>query len=457
MNTRLILFAGLVLAAFSHLALAAERRPNIIVMVADDHRFDVLGVTQRELGDQANYPFLESPQLDRLAAGGVRFRNGFVVHSLCSPSRATTLTGLHTHQHGITFNEQPFVSSATWPHALADAGWVTGYFGKWHMGNQRERPGFQETATYLNQGIYDDCPFVVNGVPTPSHGWVDDISTDYAIDFIRRSKDKPFAMYLGFKSPHDNRTPAARHKQTYAGTTLQKPANWDVPPPWRKDAGWDWQKRHADRLNFFKTIAGVDDNLGRVLDVLDEHGLSEDTVVIYMGDNGYYLGEHGLGDKRTAYDESMRIPFLLRYPRQVKPSVRDELVLNLDVAATVLAACGVAPDWQQYGASLLPLVTSPPGSIPWRGSFLYQNYRDPAYPEVTFDVLGVRTRDSKYVTHPGHPEWTQLFDLKADPHEDHNLIDDPASDELRAELEAELERLKQEVDYAPPAPARRAK
>ncbi len=454
MNFRLILLSGVALVLVSQLSTAAERRPNIIVIVADDHRHDVLGIAQRELGDDANYPFFESPQLDRLAAGGVRFRNGFVVHSLCSPSRATTLSGLYTHQHLITFNEQAFVSRKTWPHALADNGWVTGYFGKWHMGNQRERPGFQQVATYINQGVYDDCPFVVNGVPTPSKGWVDDVSTDYAIDFIRRSSDTPFAMYLGFKSPHDNRTPAARHKQTYAGTTLQKPANWDVPPPWRQEAGWDWTKRHADRLNFFKTIAGVDDNIGRLLDVLDETDLADDTLIIYMGDNGYYLGEHGLGDKRTAYDESMRIPFLLRYPRKVQPAVRDELVLNLDISATVLDACGLNPDWEQYGASLMPLVTNPPGTVPWRNSFLYQNYRDPAYPEVTFDVLAVRTDDSKYVTHPGHPEWTQLFDLKSDPHEDRNLIDDPASAGLRAELQSELERLKAEIDYVPPPPGR---
>ncbi len=454
MTNRTSFLTCVALTLVSHFSHAAERPPNIIVIVADDHRHDVLGVVQHELGDAANYPFFESPQLDRLAAGGVRFRNGFVVHSLCSPSRATMLSGLHTHQHGITFNEQPFASKRTWPHTLAKKGWVTGYFGKWHMGNQRERPGFEEVATYINQGIYENCPFVVNGVPTSSEGWVDDVSTNYAIDFIRRRHDKPFAMYLGFKSPHDNRTPAERHKQTYAGTTLQKPENWDVPPPWRREAGWDWRQRHADRLNFFKTIAGVDDNIGRVLDLLDEIGIADDTLIIYMGDNGYYLGEHGLGDKRTAYDESMRIPFLLRYPRKVKPAVRDELVLNLDIPATVLDACGLQPDWEQHGLSLMPLITNAPGAVPWRSSFLYQNYQDPAYPEVTFDVLAVRTQNSKYVTHPGHPEWTQLFDLKYDPFEDHNLIDDSASAGLLAELRSELERLKAEVQYTPPAPGR---
>ncbi len=431
---------------------ADAARPNIIVIVSDDHRHDALGVVQRELGDRVNFPFFKSPQLDRLAAGGIRFRNGFVTHSLCSPSRATMLSGLHTHAHGITYNEQPFVSTDTWPHVLSANGWKTGYFGKWHMGNQRERPGFQEIATYLNQGIYIDCKFVVNGKDTPTHGWVDDVSADYAVDFIRRSKDTPFALYLGFKAPHDKRFPAERHKETYSSVTLKKPDNWNVPAPWVKDAGWDWDQRHADRITYFQTIAGMDDNVGRVLDVLDELNLAENTLILYMGDNGYYLGEHGLGDKRTAYEESMRIPYIIRYPAVFKPAVRDELVLNLDAAATILDACGLKPTWKQHGASLIPLLTNSPGSVPWRKSFLYQNYRDPAYPKVTFDVLAVRTETHKYIENDGNPEWTQLFDLTADPGENRNLSGDPGSTTVLAEMKSELERLKENVGYKPPPP-----
>ena len=440
------------LAPFSPAAGEEPRKPNIIVMVSDDHRHDALGVVQRELGGRANFPFFKSPQLDRLAAGGIRFRNGFVTHSLCSPSRATVMGGLHTHAHGITFNEQAYTSKETWPHLLAANGWNTGYFGKWHMGDQRERPGFNEVATFLNQGIYQDCKFVVSGRDTPSKGWVDDVSTDYAIEFIRRNKERPFALYLGFKAPHDKRTPAPRHRETFAGTTLRKPGNWKAPAPWIKEAGWDWDQRHADRLAYFQTLAGVDDNVGRVLDALDVHGLARDTLVIYMGDNGYYLGEHGLGDKRTAYEESIRIPFLLRYPARFKPAVRDEIALNLDVASTILDACGVKPSWNPHGTSLLPMLAAEPGEHPWRKSFLYQNYRDPAYPKVTFDVFAVRTETHKYVENDHNPEWTQVFDLMADPTEDHNLAGDPAAKELVASLKGELERLKGEVDFkAPPA------
>jgi len=436
---------------------ASTAKPNLIVIVSDDHRHDALGVVQRELGGKANFPFFQTPHLDRLATGGVRFRNGFVVHSLCSPSRATLLSGLHTHQHGITFNEAPYTAKETWPHVLAANGWRTAYFGKWHMGNQRERPGFQEVATFLNQGIYFDCPFVVNGTNTSSTGWVDDVSTDYALDFIRRSQERPFALYLGFKTPHDKRTPAPRHAKTYADVNLQKPANWNAAAPWNKDSGWDWDRRHADRLAYFQTLAGVDDNVGRVLDLLDELQLTERTLVLYLGDNGYYLGEHGLGDKRTAYEESIRIPFLLRYPRAVQPAVRDELVLNLDIAATVLAAGGLNPTWKQPGQSLLPLVAAAPGTVPWRKSFLYQNYRDPAYPDVTFDVLAVRTETHKYVENNHRPDWTQLFDLRADPTEDRNLSNDPAAAEHLAELRRELARLKEEVGYVAPPSAKMKK
>ncbi len=446
-------FLSVALASFA----PAAAKPNIIVIVSDDHRHDALGVVQRELGDHANFPFFKSPQLDRLAAGGIRFRNGFVTHSLCSPSRATLLSGLHTHQHGITFNENPFTSTETWPHLLAANGWKTGYFGKWHMGNQRERPGFQEVATFINQGIYSNCKFVVNGVDTSTTGWVDDVGTSYAIDFIRRSKDQPFALYLGFKAPHDKRSPAKRHERTFAGVTLKKPANWDQGAPWVENAGWDWDQRHADRLAYFQTLAGLDENIGRLLDTLEELKLAENTLILYMGDNGYYLGEHGLGDKRTAYEESIRIPYILRYPAAVKPSVRDELVLNLDVAATVLDACGLKPAWKQYGQSLMPLLAAAPGGISWRKSFLYQNYRDPAYPRVTFDVLAVRTATHKYVENDGNPGWTQLFDLEQDPSEDRNLATDPQSAALLASMKAELEKVKADAAYTAPPPGKPGK
>lgn len=449
------LFLTLILPLFIPVsATAAEesRKPNVLLIISDDHRHDALRVVQRELGEKANYPFFETPSLDRLASGGVRFRNAFVTHSLCSPSRATMLTGLHSNQHGITHNAQPFTSTETWPALLAKNGWATGYFGKWHMGAQRERPGFQDVATFLDQGIYENCPFVVDGKDTPTKGWVDDVTTDYAIDFIKEHKDTPFAMVVGYKTPHDKRTPPPRLVDKWQDHEFAEPESFNDVAPWRQDnPPKPWNPKNPDRLAYFQTLAGMDENIGRLLDTLDAEGMAEDTLVIYLGDNGYYLGEHGLGDKRTAYEESIRIPMLLRYPRKLpEPQVRDELVLNLDLAATILDFCGLEPNWKQSGQSMVPLLASGPGKVPWRDSFLYQNYEDPAYPKVTFDLFAVRDRTHKYVEVPQHPEWNQLFDLEKDPKEMRNLVADPANADLLAKMKAEMQKLKAEAGIEKP-------
>ncbi len=428
------------------------RKPNVLLIISDDHRHDALSVVQRELGDKANYPFFETPSLDRLASGGVRFRNAFVTHSLCSPSRATMLTGLPSNQHGITHNAQPFTSTETWPALLGKNGWATGYFGKWHMGTQRERPGFEEVATFLDQGIYENCPFVVDGKDTPTKGWVDDVTTDYAIGFIKAHKDTPFAMVVGYKTPHDKRTPPPRLAEKWQDHEFPEPESFGDVATWRKDnPPKPWTAKNPDRLAYFQTLAGMDENIGRLLDTLDAEGLADDTLVIYLGDNGYYLGEHGLSDKRTAYEESIRIPLLLRYPRQLsEPQVRDEMVLNLDLAATILDFCGLEASWTQSGQSMVPLLAARPGEVPWRDSFLYQNYEDPAYPKVTFDLFAVRDRTYKYVEVPQHPEWNQLFDLEKDPKEMRNLVADPAHKDLLAKMQAEMSKLKTEAGLKKP-------
>jgi len=434
------------LAAACANAADAPRKPNVLVIISDDHRYDALGVVQRELGEKANYPFFETPSLDRLAESGVRFRNAFVTHSLCSPSRATLLTGQPSRRHGITHNAQPFTSTDTWPALLAKNGWTTGYFGKWHMGEQRERPGFEEQATFLGQGVYEDCPFLVNGRDTATKGWVDDVTTDYAMDFIKKHRDVPFAMVVGYKTPHDKRTPPPRHADKWKDHAFPEPPSFHDVAPWRQDnPPKAWVPKSPDRLAYFQTLAGMDDNIGRLLDTLDELDLTDDTLVIYLGDNGYYLGEHGLGDKRTAYEESIRIPLLLRYPRQLPdPQMRDEMVLNLDLAATIIDLCGLAPTWEQDGRSLQPLLAAAPGTVPWRTSFVYENFEDPAYPKVTFDLAALRTTTHKYVEVPAHPEWTQLFDLRTDPLEMTNLAAEPSSAELVAKMKGELARERKE-------------
>jgi len=447
---------GLTLGALPFLvasltASAAPRQPNVIVIVTDDQRYDALGVVQREQGPQARFPFFATPNLDRLAAGGARFRQAFVTHSLCSPSRASMLTGQPTYAHGIRDNRTLFRSMATWPAALRAGGYHTAYFGKWHMGRQEDRPGFTDSFTFVDQGIYPDCRFLHNGTWVETKGWVDDVTTDRAIEYIARQGAQPFALYIGYKSPHDNRTPAPRHARLYAGVKIAEPPNYRARPPFAQGASdKPWNPALEDRLNYFRCLQGVDDNIGRLLAVLDAQGLTDDTLIIFAGDNGYYLGEHGLGDKRTAYEESIRIPLLVRYPRAVRAGlVIDAMALNIDFAATIMELTGVPLAWGQHGRSLGPLLR---GTTPadWRREFYYENYCDPEYPDVTFDLECIRTDEAKLVIYPGRPEWTQVFDLRRDPDECHNLFGEPAAAELVAELQRRMAGLRPAVKAARP-------
>lgn len=436
---------------------AAERRPNFLFIYADDQRWDAMGVVQREQGERARFPWFKSPNMDRLAAEGVRFRNAFVTLSLCAPSRASFLTGRYNHANGITNNNTPFPADAV-THAtlLRAAGYRTAYIGKWHMGNQRgQRPGFDYSASYIGLGRYNDCPFEINGVSTPTSGWVDDVCANFAIEWIKQNRDRPFSIVVGFKSPHSPRggkNLPERLRNLYAGETSRPTPNFGVLPIWRK-ADTDPAKQsqgladNAIHLDYLRHVSGADENLGRLLDTLDQLGLADDTVVVYTSDNGYYLGEHCLGDKRSLYEESLRIPMLARYPRFFgKGRVVDEMVLNIDLAPTFLDLAGVAVPKAMQGASWKELAA---GRKPahWRTSFLAEYYRELGDTPTCF---GVRTTDAKLVSYPGHPEWTEVFDLDADRYELKNLAASPSpTDQLRAELEIQVNA----VNYAVPSGA----
>ena len=311
------LAAALMLAASPFAAV--PRQPNLLLVFTDDQRWDAMSVVQREQGDRARFPWLRTPHMDRLAAEGVRFRNAFVTLPLCAPSRAVFLTGRYNHLNGIANNRTPFpADSVTHSTLLRAAGYTTGYIGKWHMGNQGgKRPGFDYSASFLGQGRYFDCAIEVNGVPTPSQGWVDDVTTDYAIRFLREHRDRPFAMMLGYKATHGPFDPPERARDRFAGEQARPVPNLASRAIYRgpADEPATAAKGGATNLGYFRCISALDDNLGRLLGALDELGLAEDTVVVFSSDNGYYLGEHGLGDKRSLYEESIRIPMLARYPR----------------------------------------------------------------------------------------------------------------------------------------------
>ena len=447
-KTLTALLAGLMLCP----AHAADRKPNFIFLIADDHRWDAMGAVQKEHGDKARYPWFETPNMDRLAAEGVRFRNAFITHSICSPGRAGFLTGQYTHVNGVMDNGTHFpVDSVTHATLLRDSGYRTAYFGKWHMHDQKgPRPGFQHSASFINQGIYKDCPFEINGVMTPTKGWVDDVTTDMAIDWLKNHGAAPFSMVIGFKSPHNRRGGAnlpERLRHLYEGKTTRKTPNCDIAtvyhaPLTEADKGRErGLSANSIHLDYLRHIKGIDENLGRVLDALDELKIADDTVVVYSSDNGYYLGERGLGDKRALYEEGLRIPFLVRYPRLFpKGALADALVINQDLAPTYLDLAGLPAHPGMHGRSFKPLAM---GEKPddWRTSFLAY-YRKELGDTPT--SRAIRTEDAKLIVYPNRPEWAEVYDLKNDPYELHRL---PADGPLGMRLAAELEKQMKAVGF----------
>jgi arylsulfatase A-like enzyme len=444
----------------------AAARPSFLFIYTDDQRWDSLAVTQREQGDRARFPWLRSPNLDRLAAEGARFRNAFVVNSLCAPSRACYLTGRYSHLNGIANNRTPFpADAATHASLLRAAGYATGYVGKWHMGSQRgPRPGFDYSASFIGQGRYEDCPFEIDGVKTDTKGWVDDVSTDFAIEFIKKNRAGPFLCVVGYKSSHGPWDPPERAKGLYAGEFSRPAASAGHRPPYLKpipperkevkqfDIKPDSERSEMHR-KYFRTLAAVDDNVGRLLKALDDLHLAESTVVVYTSDNGFYLGEHGLGDKRSAYEESIRIPLLVRAPSlAARGKVIDEMVLNIDLAPTFLDLAGVPVPAEMQGRSWKPLLAGEPAQ--WRKAFFYEYFLEAGMGPPT--VLAVRAEAAKLIKYPGHGDWTELFDLKADPYEMKNLFSDPASADLRKRMEEEYDRQASAVQFRIPEYADKA-
>ncbi len=449
-----------------------DRPPNFLFIYTDDQRFDCLGVVQEEQGEKARFPWLQTPNLDRLAAEGARFRNAFVVQSLCTPSRASFLTGTYTHTHGIFTNFTPFPENMMhFGKALTGAGYRTGYIGKWHMGRQGgKRPGFTYSASYLGQGVFQDCPFELDGVETATRGWVDDVATDYALDFIRRNQEQPFAVALGYKSGHIPCTPPERLAELYRGEHMGPAINHtDLPvylgrvhmarPEHLKTGG---NVRVEDEMEYFRTLTAIDENVGRLMEVLDELGLSRNTMVIFSSDNGYHFGEHGIGDKRSAYEVSMRVPMIIRYPGlPVNETVPEANVLNIDVAPTIMDFAGIEiPDHVQ-GRSLRPLLEGQALKI--REAFLYEyffSYTDitdyeiqTGNPPITPTIVALRTDKAKLITYPGR-DWLELFDLENDPYERDNLAGDPEHAALLARMQAALAAEKERLDFRIPEKAK---
>lgn len=466
-----------------------SERPNVLFLLSDDHGTGTMGCE--------GHPWSKTPALDRLASEGVRFANAFVTTSLCSPGRASFLTGMYARRHGVLNNETLLSEQVpSFAASLTAAGYDSMYVGKFHMGDQRTRPGFTRSASYLGQGEYYGCEFLVNGKLMRTKRWVDDVATDIALAFLREERDRPFLLCLGFKAAHGPRIVPADLETLYRDAVLPPPVNVDSEPPfprkrelrdlmnrdrvgsrtfttpedWDADPGtrrpdlWQSQMLKAtgaetlaevpnwldqDLANYYRQIHALDRNVGRVLAALDELELADHTVVVYSSDNGMQNGEHGLRFKRSAYEASLRVPLLLRYPPLTRGGVvLDQLALNIDLAPTLLDLAGVEIPPAMQGRSWRPLLA--PGAEPpeWRQAFLYEYVREWAYFNPT--VFAARTRDWKLVRYPGYPSWTELFDLRRDPHELVNLAENLEYRDKLEEMSVLLADLQSQAGPRPP-------
>lgn len=447
---------------------AMEAAPrNVVLILSDDHRYDFMGFMDRAPA------FLQTPNLDRMAAGGMHIRNAFVTTALCSPSRASILTGQYAHRHGVVDNSSSIPAGTVFfPQHLQRAGYATAYIGKWHMGedagSDRPRPGFDHWISFRGQGVYVDPTLNVNGRSAAVRGYTTDVLTDSAVSWLRRREQgggaKPFFLMLSHKATHAEFEPPARYatrydtvKIPYPPTMANTESNYRDKPRWVRAQRGSWHgvdyAYHGtlDFDDFYRsygeTLLGMDDGIGRVLDELERSGLARSTLVLYMSDNGFLLGEHGLIDKRNAYEESMRIPMIAWAPGWITPrSALDMPVRNIDIAPTVLALAGVPwPDSIPLdGHSVLgALGAGVAGQRPASAEFLYEYFWEYAFPHTptTFALRGERF---KYIYYHGIWDLSELYDLRTDTLEQVNLIGVPAYADtvraMRARLFDQLER-----------------
>lgn len=463
---------------------ATARQPNVVFILTDDQRWDTLSVLP---DSERFFPALQTPNMDRLATEGVRFANAFCTWSLCSPSRASYLSGMYPQIHGVrdNFTQYPAARLPSYHTHLKNAGYKTAYIGKWHMGegDDSHRPPFDYWASHAGQGHYDNTEFnisrAVDGTESIDsvsfnvagrrqviEGYYTHVVTDLAVDWIRSVRG-PFSLQIGHKAPHGKWIPEPKYASLYGDIQLTKPPTESLYteglPEWVKRRVATWHGIDGplyetyDYETFIKTyhqvLPSVDDSVGEIYEALRAKGELENTIFIFAGDNGFLLGEKASIDKRTAWEESIRTPLLIRYPEGLGAGkVIDEMVMNIDVAPTVLALVGVenvTPEMQ--GRSVVGLANG--DRQRWRESIYYQYNFEEQFP-YTPNVRSVRTREWKYIHYPngeGYPdtERAELYHLAVDPKEQRNLIDDPAHAEKLAELKAELRRLQEETGAIP--------
>jgi arylsulfatase A-like enzyme len=446
---------------------SAADRPNVVFILTDDQRADGMSC--------AGHDYLRTPNMDRVAAEGARFTNAFVTTSLCSPSRASILSGLYAHAHGVSNNFTDYPAGLdSYPLQLQKNGYATAYIGKWHMGEESDdaRPGFDYFVTHKGQGKYFDTEFNFGGDRGREiqQGYYTDRVTDVAVEWLQQqSSEKPFCLILGHKAPHTPFTPAPRHEGVFDHVRVGYPGSafhLDGKPDWVQQRIDTWHGIYGPIYGFRKefpnaspfdvghfsdfvkaytaSLLAVDDSVGRVYETLAQMDVLDDTVLIFTSDNGFFLGEHGMSDKRTMHEASIKVPLLVRFPEKIAAgTVMHHQVLNVDFAPTILELCGVEPMQGIHGRSWAGLLEDPDAD--WRDAWYYEYNYEKQFP-YTPNVRGIRTDEWKYVRYPhgdGSPDkhMAELYHLRSDPEEGNNLIGDPAYAQTVAQLRSRLQEL----------------
>jgi len=429
----------------SLLSLSVNAQPNILFVLVDDMRWDEYG--------KAGHAYIKTPNIDRVAAEGIMFLNAFCATPLCSPSRANFLTGQYAHTNGITDNTARDAQShqlPTFPRALDAAGYHTAFFGKWHMGNDDSpRPGFDHWVAMQGQGEAIDPPLNIDGERKKFSGYVTDILTDQALEFIRQNQNAPFLVYLSHKALHPNLLqrndgsivnigeggfiPADRHKGMYGSAVFKRRPNYGIVPadkpalmrkigelPLLGPATATSEQTIRERSEM---LMAVDESLGKIMDLLASLGQLDNTIVVFTSDHGYWYGEHGLNDeRRLAYEESIRIPLLIRYPKTIKPgSTSGLMVQSIDLAPTLLEMTSTPTTNRFDGISLVPIFNG--RMREWRTSLFVEYYSDTVFPRIyKMGYKAVRTERYKYIRFEELEGMDELYDLQKDPYEMKNLV-----------------------------------
>lgn len=432
----------------------AEKPKNVVFILSDDHRYDAMSF----LG----HPIAKTPHMDQMAKEGIHFKNALVTTSLCSPSRASILTGQYTFKHKVIDNQR-LVPEGTifFPQYLQKAGYKTAFIGKWHMGHEKDdpRPGFDHWVSFKGQGFYyppyDNYTLNMNGKRIKQEGYITTFLTKHALDFLDQQKNsqQPFFLYLSHKAVHGPFTPESKYEKSLSTETFNLPEsskfeseNKNNRPRWVLDQRNSWhgmdfplyrdQKMSEIYRDYCESLRSVDDSLGEVMKKLKDIGAYEDTMVIYMGDNGFMFGEHGLFDKRVAYETSMRVPLLVQCPSLFKGgSTFNQMVANIDIGPTILQAMGLKKPNHMDGMSFLNLAKGK--NTTWRDDFLYVYYWEQNYP-MTPTTFALREDKYKYINYYGIYDTDELYDLQNDPEEKHNLYFEPKYQKIVKSMQTKL-------------------